>query len=165
MTDHAELRRLAKAATPGPWTLYVPEDYQGPEELPGYGVECAEGRAIVWGALEPETGCQFDRDAEFIAAANPQAILGLIEEVEKLRADTSSMRGSLNANSKCMKKLIKDGTRAAKERDRLRAENEALLLGMRAILNAYDYADQYNKEGVAVEVMEDLRTLFKGATK
>ncbi|MFW4675712.1 hypothetical protein ACOAPW_14530 [Pseudomonas aeruginosa] len=53
-------------------------------------------------------------------------VLGLIEEVEKLRADTSSMRGSLNANSKCMKKLIKDGTRAAKERDRLRAENEAL---------------------------------------
>ncbi|HCL3371380.1 hypothetical protein [Pseudomonas aeruginosa] len=51
------------------------------------------------------------------------------------------------------------------ERDRLKAENEALLLGMRAIINAYDYADQYNKEGVAVEVMEDLRTLFKGATK
>lgn len=51
------------------------------------------------------------------------------------------------------------------ERDRLKAENEALLLGMRAILNAYDYADQYNKEGVAVEVMEDLRTLFKGATQ
>ncbi|HCU2535384.1 hypothetical protein [Pseudomonas aeruginosa] len=51
------------------------------------------------------------------------------------------------------------------ERDRLKAENEALLLGMRAIINAYDYADQYNKEGVAVEVMEDLRTLFKGATQ
>lgn len=51
------------------------------------------------------------------------------------------------------------------EIDRLKAENEALLLGMRAILNAYDYADQYNKEGVAVEVMEDLRALFKGATK
>ncbi|EPV8688315.1 hypothetical protein ACWAUP_001988 [Pseudomonas aeruginosa] len=51
------------------------------------------------------------------------------------------------------------------ERDRLKAESEALLLGMRAILNAYDYADQYNKEGVAVEVMEDLRTLFKGATQ
>lgn len=53
-------------------------------------------------------------------------ILGLIEEVEKLRADTSSMRGSLNANSKSMKKLIKDGTKVTKERDRLRAENETL---------------------------------------
>lgn len=84
MTDHAELRRLAKAATPGPWTLYVPEDYQGPDELPGYGVECAEGRAIVWGALEPETGCQFDRDAEFIAAANPKTILALLDEIDRL---------------------------------------------------------------------------------
>ncbi|HFQ7151781.1 TPA: hypothetical protein ACHSTH_004759 [Pseudomonas aeruginosa] len=55
--------------------------------------------------------------------------------------------------------------RVEDEIDRLKAENEALLLGMRAILNAYDYADQYNKEGVAVEVMEDLRTLFKGATQ
>ncbi|MFG9596349.1 ead/Ea22-like family protein, partial [Pseudomonas aeruginosa] len=84
---HAELRRLAKAATPGPWTLYVPEDYQGPEELPGYGVECAEGRAIVWGALEPETGCQFDRDAEFIAAANPNTILALLDEIDQLKAE------------------------------------------------------------------------------
>ncbi|MBG7550558.1 ead/Ea22-like family protein [Pseudomonas aeruginosa] len=87
MTDHAELRRLAKAATPGPWILYVPEDYQGPEELPGYGVECAEGRAIVWGALEPETGCQFDRDAEFIAAANPNTILALLDEIDRLKAE------------------------------------------------------------------------------
>lgn len=51
------------------------------------------------------------------------------------------------------------------EIDGIKAENEALLLGMRAIINAYDYADQHNKEGVAVEVMEDLRTLFKGATQ
>lgn len=98
MTDHAELRRLAKAATPGPWTLYVPEDYQGPDELPGYGVECAEGRAIVWGALEPETGCQFDRDAEFIAAANPNTILALLDEIDGLLAqhgrDSSELRGS-----------------------------------------------------------------------
>lgn len=95
MTDHAELRRLAEAATPGPWTLYVPEDYQGPEELPGYGVECAEGRAIVWGALEPETGFQFDRDAEFIADANPKAILGLIAEVERLKAELSQCASAL----------------------------------------------------------------------
>ncbi|EPM3902684.1 hypothetical protein ACTLPN_000296 [Pseudomonas aeruginosa] len=66
---------------------------------------------------------------KFREAVEPKAILGLIAEVE-----------------------------------RIKAENEALLLGMRAILNAYDYADS-NKEGVAVEVMEDLRALFKGATQ
>lgn len=97
MTDHAELRRLAKAATPGPWTLYVPEDYQGPEELPGYGVECAEGRAIVWGALEPETGCQFDRDAEFIAAANPKTILALLDENDRLKAENAKLSEALQA--------------------------------------------------------------------
>lgn len=95
MTDHAELRRLAKAATPGPWTLYVPEDYQGPEELPGYGVECAEGRAIVWGALEPETGCQFDRDAEFIAAANPKTVLAVLDDIDRLKAENEALRGAL----------------------------------------------------------------------
>ncbi|HHN2098504.1 TPA: ead/Ea22-like family protein [Pseudomonas aeruginosa] len=97
ISDHAELRRLAEAATPGPWTLYVPEDYQGPEELPGYGVECAEGRAIVWGALEPETGCQFDRDAEFIAAANPKTVLALLDEIDGLKAEKDALRGALQA--------------------------------------------------------------------
>lgn len=126
MTDHAELRRLAKAATPGPWTLYVPEDYQGPDELPGYGVECAEGRAIVWGALEPETGCQFDRDAEFIAAANPNTILALLDEIDGLLAqhgrDSSELRGLCQARDD-----------ARKERDRLKAENEALRGALHAV--------------------------------
>ncbi len=73
---------------------------------------------------------EFSNQLDFHAACTPAAIVALLDEI-----------------------------------DRLKAENEALLLGMRAILNAYDYADQYNKEGVAVEVMEDLRTLFKGATQ
>ncbi|MFU2841872.1 ead/Ea22-like family protein [Pseudomonas aeruginosa] len=129
MTDHAELRRLAKAATPGPWTLYVPEDYQGPDELPGYGVECAEGRAIVWGALEPETGCQFDRDAEFIAAANPQAILALLDEIDGLSDELSACTehpGGCGYWREAAK-------RRAEERDRLRAENEHLRGALHAV--------------------------------
>lgn len=98
MTYLTKLKELAERATPGPWTLYVPENYQGPEELPGYGVECAEGRAIIWGALEPETGCQFDRDAEFIAAANPKAILGLIAEVERLRSALQGVHAEVDGN-------------------------------------------------------------------
>ncbi|HFH2861800.1 TPA: ead/Ea22-like family protein [Pseudomonas aeruginosa] len=129
MTDHAELRRLAKAATPGPWILYVPEDYQGPEELPGYGVECAEGRAIVWGALEPETGCQFDRDAEFIAAANPQAILALLDEIDGLSDELSACTehpGGCGYWREAAK-------RRAEERDRLRAQNDALRGALHAV--------------------------------
>lgn len=97
MTDHAELRRLAKRA----------------DAL--HGTPSLEHVFAI---------------TKFREAVEPKAILALLDEI-----------------------------------DGLKAENEALLLGMRAILNAYDYADQYNKEGVAVEVMEDLRTLFKGATK
>ncbi|HCF0051559.1 TPA: hypothetical protein NH597_003315 [Pseudomonas aeruginosa] len=97
MTDHAELRRLAKRA----------------DAL--HGTPSLEHVFAI---------------TKFRESVEPKAILALLDEI-----------------------------------DRLKAENEALLLGMRAILNAYDYADQYNKEGVAVEVMEDLRTLFKGATQ
>ncbi len=124
MTDHAELRRLAKAATPGPWTLYVPEDYQGPDELPGYGVECAEGRAIVWGALEPETGCQFDRDAEFIAAANPQAILAMLDEIDRLRSRLEIDERTPHDGIACRDETIKV---LDEKCDRLKVENERLL--------------------------------------
>ncbi|HHN0559933.1 ead/Ea22-like family protein [Pseudomonas aeruginosa] len=114
MTDHAELRRVAEAATPGEWRT-GDGDYSLPDcVLSGEFVVCEHAGG----------------DVDYIAAANPKTVLALLDEI-----------------------------------DRLKAENEALLLGMRAILNAYDYADQYNKEGVAVEVMEDLRTLFKGATQ
>lgn len=163
--DTNKLKELAERATPGPWVV----DAQQSGAI--FNIESESGDLCIAMSQENPASTRLEMNeqrrvnAEFIAAANPQAILGLIAEVERLRADTSSMRGSLNAYSKSTKKLVKDGTRAAKERDRLKAENEALLLGMRAILNAYDYADQYNKEGVAVEVMEDLRTLFKGATQ
>ncbi|MFW0750132.1 ead/Ea22-like family protein [Pseudomonas aeruginosa] len=120
MTDHSELRRLAKAATPGPW---------GRDGFYIHTTRKEGGTTYVetWNTL---AGIARKENAEFVAAANPKTILALLDEI-----------------------------------DQLKAENEALLLGMRAILNAYDYADQHNKEGVAVEVMEDLRTLFKGATQ
>lgn len=86
----------------------------------------------------------------------------LIAEVERLRGQVDHL-----INQHMPREPIPDmpGWTRVIDADRLKAENEALLMGMRAILNAYDYADQYNKEGVAVEVMEDLRTLFKGATQ
>ncbi|WP_196494671.1 hypothetical protein [Pseudomonas aeruginosa] len=99
---------------------------------------------------------------KFREAVEPKAILGLIAEIERLRSRLEIDECIPHDGISCRDETIK----ALDEKcDKLKAENEALLLGMRAILNAYDYADQYNKEGVAVEVMEDLRTLFKGATQ
>ncbi|HCF6051237.1 TPA: hypothetical protein NIH76_004964 [Pseudomonas aeruginosa] len=88
---------------------------------------------------------------DFYDCIEPELILSMLNEIAENDSVVAVWRGRTQ--------------RTEEERDRLKAENEALLLGMRAILNAYDYADQYNKEGVAVEVMEDLRTLFKGATQ
>lgn len=115
-----ELRRLAEAArvsTNGDWVLYVPEDYQGPSELPGCGIEDSEGRAVVWGALEPETGFQHDEQAKFVAAANPAAILSLLDECDGLMAQHS--RDSAELRALCQ---ARDETR--RERDQLRAELE-----------------------------------------
>ena len=72
------------------------------------------------------------RLARYYAAANPSAVAALIAENERLSADCSSMRGSLKANAVSIKKLIKDGGRAARERDQLRAEVAGLRTGYEA---------------------------------
>ncbi|WP_213159991.1 hypothetical protein [Pseudomonas aeruginosa] len=87
-------------------------------------------------------------------------VLGLIEEVEKLRADTSSMRGSLNANSKSMKKLIKDGTKVTKELDRLRAENETLRGALQAVVDDPTWRSNDNTLWPKI-----IKAMDKGATK
>ncbi|HBO0074424.1 TPA: hypothetical protein L3990_004506 [Pseudomonas aeruginosa] len=92
------------------------------------------------------------------ALAHPDAEWFIARDLDHPNIDKPAASFIASANPKTVLSLLD-------EIDRLKAENEGLLLGMRAILNAYDYADQYNKEGVAFEVMEDLRTLFKGATQ
>lgn len=66
--------------------------------------------------------------------AKPSVLLALIAENERLSADCSSMRGSLKANAVSIKKLIKDGGRAARERDHLRAE----VSGLKTSYEAYE---------------------------
>ncbi|EZO21007.1 hypothetical protein [Pseudomonas aeruginosa] len=129
MTDHAELRRLAKRA----------------DAL--HGTPSLEHVFAI---------------TKFREAVEPKAILALLDEIDGLRSRLEIDERTPHDGIACRDETIKV---LDEKCDRLKAENEALLLGMRAILNAYDYADQYNKEGVAVEVMEDLRTLFKGATQ
>ncbi|HFH3066451.1 ead/Ea22-like family protein [Pseudomonas aeruginosa] len=106
-----------------------------------------EGDDTAWPNLFP-----------IIQAENGETVIGNEGFYSDLEQDKANAQFCAAANPKTVLALLD-------EIDGLKAENEALLLGMRAILNAYDYADQYNKEGVAVEVMEDLRTLFKGATQ
>lgn len=81
-----ELKRLAEAATPGPWFVVGPPWNQNAD-------------FIVAGSNDPHTGQyvadteNFDGDGEnvqenaaYIAAANPAAILELIAELERIKA-------------------------------------------------------------------------------
>ncbi|HFH2906914.1 ead/Ea22-like family protein [Pseudomonas aeruginosa] len=187
MTDHTELRRLAKAATPGEWSAVWEEgdDTAWSNLFPIIQAENGEtviGNEGFYSDLEQDKA-----NAKFCAAANPKTILALLDEIDRLSDELSActehpggcgywreaakrraeerdqIKAEVERFKEANREISETNTRRRDENVRLKAENEALLLGMRAILNAYDYADQYNKEGVAVEVMEDLRTLFKGA--
>ena len=88
--DLAELRRLAEAATPGPWRT---------EYLMGAGNDLLT--AIVAGRATPDDlrvigSTLAERDGKFIAAANPSVVLALLDaaaerdalaaKVERVRA-------------------------------------------------------------------------------
>ncbi|SEJ52938.1 hypothetical protein SAMN04244572_04353 [Azotobacter beijerinckii] len=90
MADIELLKRLAEAATPGPWA------YEAHGDTGEYGVgflldeddQPVEGRQepgemLVAEPVAPEVSGA--TNAAFIAAANPSAILALITEVERLR--------------------------------------------------------------------------------
>ena len=64
MSDET-LRALAEAATPGPWVAWI---------IPG----CS----VVRTAQEPYVTCSTDADLAFIAAANPTAVLALLDRLE-----------------------------------------------------------------------------------
>lgn len=91
-----ELRRLAEEATPGPW--FVHDFSHDPAAQPPFNaqdvtVSCDHPATItvafMGGGLEGSVGvrglAQARRDAEFISASNPQAILSLLTELEALR--------------------------------------------------------------------------------
>lgn len=78
MTDHAKLRELANAATSGEWTSIA----RHTESRFGDGsricdVANAPNRIVAYEVAEP--------DADYVAAANPRAVLGLLDEIERLR--------------------------------------------------------------------------------
>jgi len=86
MTDHAELRAKAEAATPGPWVL----DQDGVDE-PNVNYW---GRRFIGTAHPDEHGFHnviadtedgHGRNAQYIAAASPDVVLGLLDEIARLR--------------------------------------------------------------------------------
>lgn len=82
--DLKRLKQLAEAATPGPWTatndgsIAFGEVKQNTRSH----IRIAKGGGWLFETCDPE----FKRkaDQKFIAAANPQAVLGLIARIESL---------------------------------------------------------------------------------
>ena len=105
MSDHSELKRLAEAATSGPWA------YDGSYVCPA---RTEDGTTYVelWRSI---ADCHQPENTKFIAAANPAAVLALIAEVEGLRAQHG--RDSEELRSLCQ---ARDDAR--KDRDQLKAE-------------------------------------------
>lgn len=151
MSDYTELKRLAEAATPTPW-----ERGDGNEVMVS-----EEGDEAYWSweqagpAQIHGSGEQPVRDADFIAAANPAAVMALIAENERLQGCEEVLRqlasycgcGGYNApevDPEVFAKKIMDGInilndplvqlaeRRAAERDQLRAEVAGLRTGYEA---------------------------------
>lgn len=132
--NKAELRRLAEAATPGPW-----------RECGADRGGCACGQvwsiasdcpvAVVWQGDEVvgEPGEGAEANASFIAKANPAAVLSLLDESDRLENDNRSKNGSMKAFGEQIAKL----QRAVKNRDKLLAkskeENEQLRAEVEAL--------------------------------
>ncbi len=96
MTDHAELRRRAKAATPGPWSCNRHWAIVG-----GPTLEFTNGAAqqqiamACWQSWMHEE--ELRNNAAFMAAANPKTVLALLDEIDGLKAENDALRGALQA--------------------------------------------------------------------
>lgn len=152
MTDYSELKRLAEAATPGPWSTEANELYWLEDGYTKHLMETFDGSDICHDAEHPA-------NLKFIAAANPAAVLALIADVEALLeseqestelCDTLSVllghvavavRGPEEPNSRHgFHDLPSRVKTVVGERDQLKAEVEALRGVMAAVVSEIPHA-------------------------
>ena len=90
MIDEQKLRELAEAATHGPWEH---DDDTGDEDghnvMAGgfYVAECFDHAGGM--GVPPNTA---GKNADFISAANPAAILAMLDELQSLRSERTAWR-------------------------------------------------------------------------
>jgi hypothetical protein len=83
--DIEQLKKLAQAATPGPWAANPV--FAQIDALPS-GVPVCQ---LLW-PTELRSEDETIANGDFIVAANPSAILGLIETIEQLRAQNATQQ-------------------------------------------------------------------------
>lgn len=89
-----ELRRIAEAATPGPWTSpWEQKDGLDPEEYGFYGASGDKIVGLLWydgWHLE----CS-EENARHIATFDPPTVLAMLDEIERLRREISVQQTTL----------------------------------------------------------------------
>lgn len=78
----AELRRIAEAATPGPWISPWDQTHDDPEEYGFYSADGEKVAGITW-IDGPQFECS-EADAHHIAAFDPTTVLALLDRIEEL---------------------------------------------------------------------------------
>ena len=113
MININELRRLAQAATPGPWVaknvsgagleIHMIHPLYPDKEWPAFGTDSAFCKK---GLVSYETWTQFphevqnvqqSKNAEYIAAANPAAISELLDRLEAAEKERDALRAEVEA--------------------------------------------------------------------
>ncbi|MFI5439133.1 ead/Ea22-like family protein [Pseudomonas aeruginosa] len=129
MTDLTKLKELAERATPGPWSAAWEEgdDTAWPNLFPV--IQAGNGEVVI-GNEGFYTDLEQDKaNATFCAAANPKAILALLDQIDGLSEELSACTehpGGCGYWREAAK-------RRAEERDRLRAQNDALRGALHAV--------------------------------
>ncbi|OJU50845.1 MAG: hypothetical protein BGO02_03945 [Brevundimonas sp. 67-6] len=129
--DHAELARLAEAATPGPWFRGHNEHGSSHGEMSVWPDAGMVGGVIAkcgWQAPWDGWFEQPAKDAAFIAAANPATVLALIAEVSALRGAKWEVQHVDTMNDMVLLGMARDDAEArATEAERKLAEAVGLL--------------------------------------
>ena len=127
--DLVGLAAKAEAATPGPWhTEWRRQEFavmsaHAVEQWKGYGPSpIAEWTFAITPGMSAEQAECDTADADYIAAADPTTVLGLVAEVHRLRDENRIQVGQLDA---CDRVIEKQRVQLA-ERDVLAAENQQL---------------------------------------
>ena len=123
MTDTNELRRLAQAATKGPWVSQG--RYIGTPRHMSYIGEVRD-QCGNWSDTEKSRS-----DAAYIAAANPTTINELLNRIEAAESDAVEQARLNGMGASREAALMAKLEAAEKDRDALRAENEALATNLR----------------------------------
>lgn len=125
--DIEALKAVALAATPGPWDYFFKHKYN--EHHVSLPIEGSGMRRALF-----QSGCKTDRpveDAQFIAAANPAAVLALIERLERTERNRDMWKAQCERQAEALEKqarAAKTGMDAAKAGASAMQENARRML-------------------------------------